>query len=76
LFLLIQAKQCLKIIFKKRLTHEDIIVTLNTLTTRFPQIAKANDFSLLKMQDFPQTSFVPHHPFLKDILKQKNSNTK
>jgi hypothetical protein len=53
----------LKIIFKKGIAHEDIIITLNTLTTLSPQIAKANDFSLLKVQDFPQTSFVPHHPF-------------
>jgi len=48
-----QAKQCLKIIFKKGIAHKDIIVTLNTLTTHSPQIAKASDFSLLKMQDYP-----------------------
>jgi len=53
----------LKIIFEKGITHEDIIVTLNTLTTHSPQIAKANDFSLLKVQDFPQTFFAPHHHF-------------
>jgi hypothetical protein len=53
----------LKIIFEKGIAHEDIIIVLNTLTTHFPQIAKENDFSLLKVQDFPQTSFVPHHPF-------------
>jgi hypothetical protein len=29
-------------------------VTLNVLTTCSPQIAKASDFSLLKLQDFPQ----------------------
>jgi hypothetical protein len=50
----IQAKQCLKIIFKKGIAHEDIIVTLNDLTTHYPQITKANDFSLLKVQDFPK----------------------
>jgi len=53
----------LKIIFEKGIAHEDIIVTLNTLTTHSPQIAKANDFSLLKVQDFPQTFFAPHHHF-------------
>ncbi len=61
----------MKIIFKKGITHEDIIVTLNALVTHFPQIAKTNDFSLLKVQDFPQTSFIPHHPFSRDLLKQK-----
>jgi hypothetical protein len=39
--------------FKKGITHEDVIATLNTLTTHFPQIALASDFSLLKVQDFP-----------------------
>jgi len=53
----------LKIIFEKGIAHNDIFVTLNVLTTHFPQIAKANEFSLLNVQDFPQTSFVPHHPF-------------
>jgi hypothetical protein len=53
----------LKIIYEKGIAHEVIIVTLNALTTHSPQIAKANDFSLLKVQDFPQTSFAPHHPF-------------
>jgi len=53
----------LKIIFEKGIAHNDIIITLNVLTTHFPQIAKANEFSLLNVQDFPQTSFVPHHPF-------------
>jgi hypothetical protein len=49
--------------FKKVIAHKDIIVTLNILTTHSPQIEKANDFSLLKLQDFPQTFFAPHHPF-------------
>jgi hypothetical protein len=53
----------LKIKFEKGITHKDIIVTLNASTTHSPQIAKANDFSLLKVQDFPQTFFAPHHPF-------------
>jgi hypothetical protein len=53
----------LKIILEKGITHEEIIVTLNVLTTHSSQIAKANDFSLLKMQEFPKTSFVPHYPF-------------
>jgi hypothetical protein len=61
----------LKIIFEKGITHEDIIVTLNTLIAHFPQIAKENDFSLLKVQDFPQTFFAPHHHFSTDLLKQK-----
>jgi hypothetical protein len=52
-----------KIIFEKEITHESIIVTLNTLTMHSPQIAKANDFSLLKVHDFWQTFFIPHHPF-------------
>jgi hypothetical protein len=52
-----------EIIFDKGIAHKDIIVTLNALTTHFPQIANANDFSLLKVQEFPQTSFAPHHPF-------------
>jgi hypothetical protein len=59
----IQAKLCLKIIFKKGIEHKDIIVTLNTLSPHFPQIAKASDFSLLKVQDFLIISFTPHHPF-------------
>jgi hypothetical protein len=53
----------LKTNFKKGIAHKDIIATLNTLTTHSPQIAKTSDFSLLKEQDFSQTSFVPHHPF-------------
>jgi hypothetical protein len=53
----------LKIIFKKGTAHENIIIILNTLTTHSLKIAKANDFSLLKMQDFPQTYVVPQHPF-------------
>jgi hypothetical protein len=48
----IQAKQCLKIIFEKEHAHEDIILTLNILITHSRQIVKANDFSLLKVQDF------------------------
>jgi hypothetical protein len=43
----------LKTILEKGITNKDIIVTLNTLTTHLPQIAKANDFSLLKVQDSP-----------------------
>jgi hypothetical protein len=61
----------LKAIFEKGITHEDIIIILNTLTTHFPQNAKSNDFSLLKVQDFPQTFFVPHQPFGRELLKQK-----
>ncbi len=56
-------KTMFEIIFDKGIAHKDIIVTLNALTTHFPQIANANDFSLLKVQEFPQTSFAPHHPF-------------
>jgi hypothetical protein len=29
-------------------------------------------FTIKKVQDFPQTSFVPHHPFWWELLKQKN----
>jgi hypothetical protein len=35
--------------FEKGIAHEDIIITLNILTTHSPQIIKASDFSLLKM---------------------------
>ncbi len=66
----IQAKLCLKIIFDKGIEHKDIIVTLNTLITHSAKIAKPSDFSQLKVQDFPTTSFAPHHPFLRDPLKQ------
>jgi hypothetical protein len=38
--------------FEKENAHEDIILTLNILITHSPQIVKANDFSLLKVQDF------------------------
>jgi hypothetical protein len=31
------------------IAHKDIIVTLNILTTHSPEIAKTNDFSLLKV---------------------------
>jgi len=40
-----------KIIFKKGIEHENIIATLNVLTTYVLQIAKASDFSLLKVQN-------------------------
>jgi hypothetical protein len=49
--------------FKKGTAHKDIIASLNDLTTHFLQIGKPSDFSLLKVQDFSQTSFAPHHPF-------------
>ncbi len=68
----IQAKQGLKRIFEKGIAHKDIVVTLNVVTTHSSQIEKENDFSLLKLQDFPQTFFAPHHPFWTDLLKQKN----
>jgi hypothetical protein len=58
-----QVKQWLKTSFKKGIAQKDIIATLNTLTTNSLQITKTSDFSLLKVQDFSQTSFVPHHPF-------------
>ncbi len=48
-FLPIHAKLCLKIICEKGIEHKDIIVTQNTLTTQSPQIAKASDFSQLKV---------------------------
>ncbi len=63
----------MKVIFKKGIAHKDIIIILNILTTHF-QIVKANDFSLLKVQDFPQTSFVPHQPFWKDFFWSKKFN--
>jgi len=53
----------MKTIFKKGIKHEDIIATLNILTTHFQRIAKASDFSLSKVQDFPQTFFTLHHLF-------------
>jgi hypothetical protein len=49
--------------FQKRNFTRGNNVTLNVLTTRSPQIANASDFSLLKLQDSPQTSFDPHHFF-------------
>jgi hypothetical protein len=52
-----------KTIFEEGIAHNDIIITLNASTTHSSQIAKASDFSLLKVQDFPQTSFAPHHTF-------------
>jgi hypothetical protein len=52
-----------KTIFEEGIAHKDIIITLNASTTHSPQIAKLRDFSLLKVQNSPQTSFVPHHPF-------------
>jgi len=51
--------------FKNKVTHYDIITTLNALITHFPQIAKASDFSLSKVQDFPQ------HIFLHIILFER-----
>jgi hypothetical protein len=56
-------KHLVKTIFKKGIKHEDIIATLNILTTHFQQIAKASDFSLSKVQDFPQTFSTLHHLF-------------
>ncbi len=53
----------IKTMLKNGIAHEDIIATLNILTTHSLQITKTSDFSLLKVQDSPQTSFVPHHPF-------------
>ncbi len=64
----------MKIIFEKGIAHEDIIVTLNVSTTHSPQIAKANDFSLLKVQDFPQTFFCSTSSFLKGSFEAENSN--
>jgi hypothetical protein len=49
--------------FKKGIAHKDIIASLNDLTTHSLQIGKESGFSLLKVQDFPQTSFVPLHHF-------------
>jgi hypothetical protein len=46
---------------KKGIAHKERIASLNDLTTHSLQIGKASDFSLLKMQDFPQTYFVPRH---------------
>jgi hypothetical protein len=40
-----------KIIFKKGIEHEDMIATLNALTTYVLQIANASDFSLLKVRN-------------------------
>jgi len=46
-------------------------VTLNVLTTRSPQITKASDFSLLKLQDSPQKSFDPHQFFERIFWNEK-----
>jgi hypothetical protein len=42
-------KIMIEIIFKKGIAHKDIIVTLNVFITHYPQITKANDFSVLKV---------------------------
>jgi hypothetical protein len=67
----IPCKHPMKTIFKKGIKHEDIIATLNTLTTHFQRIAKASDFSLSKWEILQKQFFAPHHPFWKDLLKQK-----
>jgi hypothetical protein len=61
-----------KTIFKNGIEH--IIATPNDLTTHFVQIVEASDFSLSKVQDFPQTFFCSTSSFLKGYFEAKNSS--
>jgi hypothetical protein len=58
-----------KTIFKNGIEH--IIATPNDLTTHFVQIVEASDFSLSKVQDFPQTFFCSTSSFLKGYFEAK-----
>lgn len=44
----------------------------NALAIHFPQIARANGFLQPKVQDFPNFLSIPHCPFWKAFLRQKN----
>ncbi len=46
-------------------------VMLDILAIHFPQIMKANGFSLSKVQGPPQTFFAPQHHFWKDFLSNR-----
>jgi hypothetical protein len=64
----------LKIIFEKGIAQEDIIATLNILTTHSPQIAKASNFFTIKSARFPTNIFCSTSSFLKGSFEAKNLN--
>jgi hypothetical protein len=64
----------LKIIFEKGIAQEDIIATLNVLTTHSPQIAKASNFFAIKSARFSTNIFCSTSSFLKGSFEAKIFN--
>ncbi len=59
--------------FMKGIALEDANVRLYILAIHFSQIAKANGYLQLDVQNFPIFFIVPHCPFWKVFLKENKN---